>query len=73
MFLLSFAVNQYVVEEYQDKFLEILAKDVIHKSLKGRRSIAQTEWHNQEFKVTMVGSECYFLNIIRMHAYLMVS
>jgi hypothetical protein len=23
--------------------------------------------------VTMVGSECYFLNIIRMHAYLMVS
>jgi len=42
----SFAVNQYVVEKYQDKFSEIEAKDIIYKSLEGRRSIAQAEWYN---------------------------
>ena len=55
-----FAINQYVVEENQDKFLEVGTKYIIHKSLKGRRYVAQTEWHNQEFKMTMMSLKKLF-------------
>ena len=67
------AVNQHVVEEYQNKFPQVMAKNVIHKSLEGGGSIAQAERHDQEFKVAMVSSKGCFLNIIGVHAYLMVS
>jgi hypothetical protein len=46
VFFPSFAVNQYVIEKDQDKFPEIVAKNIIHKSLEGRRSIAQAERHD---------------------------
>jgi stress-induced morphogen len=73
MFFLSLTVNQYVIEEYQNKFLQVTAKSVIHKSLEGGGSIAQAEKHDQEFKVVMVSSKGCFLNIIGVHAYLMIS
>jgi hypothetical protein len=73
MFFSSFTVNQYVVEEYQNKFPQVTAKNVIYMSLEGGRSIAQAERHDQEFKVVVVSSKGCFLNIIGMHAYLMVS
>ena len=73
MFFPGFAVDQYVVEEHQNKVPKVSAKYIIHKSLESRGSIAQTEWHDQEFKMTVVSSECRFFNVVWMHAYLMIS
>ena len=60
MFFPGFAVDQYVIEEHQNKVPKVSAKYIIHKSLESRGSIAQTEWHDQEFKMTVVSSECHF-------------
>ena len=86
MLLSSFAEDQYIINEHQDKVrqygsavpLPILAKmrwieQFIHDSLEGSRCIGQSKWQNLELIMPKGCSECSFGPVIRFQQYLVKS
>ena len=51
-------VDEDVIEVDDHMNIQEVTKNVIHKSLEGRWSIGQSEWHNKPFKGTIAGVEC---------------
>ena len=45
---LGATVDEDVIKENKDKFSKIWFEEVIHKALKSRWGITETEWHDQE-------------------------
>uniref|UniRef100_A0A0A9A462 Uncharacterized protein n=1 Tax=Arundo donax TaxID=35708 RepID=A0A0A9A462_ARUDO len=78
MFSPGCAVNQYVVEEYKDKYRrriqgQISSKNVVHERLKGGWCIGQSERHHQELIVPMMSSERCLPNVSGVHPHLMIA
>ena len=51
------AVDQYVVEEYQDVFPQLSSEDMVHARLESGWCIGQSKWHDQELKMSEMASE----------------
>jgi hypothetical protein len=73
MLVPGLAVDQYVVEEYQDVFPQLSSEDMVHARLEGGWCIGQSKWHDQELKMSEMASECCLLNILLPDVDLMVS
>ena len=64
---------QNIIKKDKDKLPDEGFHDIIHEGLKCRWCIGEAEWHYQKLEVTSVGAERCLLNIIRVHAYLVIS
>ena len=61
-------INEQVIKEHKNKFLQVFPENAIHQSLKGGRGISQTERNDEEHVVAIVCSECIF-GIYQAHAF----
>jgi len=68
----SVAVNQNVVKKYQHKAAEEGSQDVVYQGLERRRSVAQTERHDQELVEAVMSAERRLVDVSRAHADLVV-
>ena len=73
MLIPCLAVDQYVVEEYQDVLPQLFSKDMIHVRLESGWCIGQSKRHDQELKVSEMAPEHYLLNVLLLDSDLMVS
>jgi hypothetical protein len=46
---------------------------VVHQGLEGRRRVGEAERHHQELEVAMVSMEHRLLDVVRVHAHLMIA
>ena len=69
----SATIDEDVIKEDKDKFLEIWFEKVVHKALKSRWGITKTEWHDQELIMTFMSSESNLWNVNFLHANLVVA
>lgn len=67
VFLPGSAVDQYVIEKYEDKFPQDLLKDLVHQTLESAGSVGETKWHHEVLIVTRVCLEVGLMNVIRLH------
>ena len=42
-------VNEDIVKENQNEFVQVLIEKIVHHVLKLSRAISDTKWHHQEF------------------------
>jgi hypothetical protein len=73
MLIPCLAVDQYIVEEYQEVLSQLSSKDVIHARLESGWCIGQSKRHDHELKVSEMASEHCLLNVLLLDADLMVS
>ena len=73
MIIQGSTINQYIIEEHNDKFLEVFMKDSIHKRLKQSKGIFQLKWHHQVLKVARMGSKCSLKLLSSLHSKLVIS
>jgi hypothetical protein len=66
-------VNQYVVEEDEDKPAEEGSENIVHKCLKRRRRVRQAERHDEELEEALVRAECCLLHVVVIHPDLVVA
>jgi hypothetical protein len=66
-------VNQYVIEEDEDKPTEEGSENIVHKCLKRRRRVRQAERHDEELKEALMRAEGCLLHIIVVHSDLVVA
>lgn len=66
------AINQNIVEEYQDEIAHMRSEYGVHKHLKGRQCIATTKRYHQVFIVAIVGAKCRFMCVFQVYPNLMV-
>jgi hypothetical protein len=53
-------VDEDIVEVHDDAYIKHISEDVIHKTLKDRRTIGQAERHDFPFEQAISGSESGF-------------
>jgi hypothetical protein len=73
MGLPSFAIDEDIIKENQNKMMEERTEDMIHETLKSGGSITEAEWHNQELIVTLMSSKCSVGNVFLFHTNLVVA
>ncbi|KAK4734393.1 hypothetical protein R3W88_008654 [Solanum pinnatisectum] len=66
-------VDQDLVNEYNNKHIQILFKDFVHEIRECCRSVCQTKGHNKELILTIMGPKCYFWDVTFSHFQLMIS
>jgi hypothetical protein len=66
-------VNQYVVEEDEDKPAEERSENIVHKHLKCHRCVRQAERHDEELEEALVCAEGCLLHIVVVHPDLVVA
>ena len=67
------AVDQNIIKKYDHKFADERLENAVYICLKGRQSICEPKRHNEKLKMSVVGAEISPMNIVHMHADLMVS
>ena len=65
--------DENIVEEDDDKVVEVGAEDVIHGALKGSRGVGEAKGHDFELVVAVTSPKCCFGDIILSHADLPVA
>ena len=73
MLFLIFRIYQYVINEHNDKLIQIDTQHTIHQTHKGSWSINQIEWNYNKLIMPIPGPECSLVYILLFDAYLMVS
>ncbi|KAJ6793921.1 Uncharacterized protein M6B38_233045 [Iris pallida] len=73
MLFLSLRVDQYVIDEDNNKLIQIFMENLVHKVHEYRRSICQSKRHDQEFKLHILGVERRLRNILLPDLDLMVA
>lgn len=66
-------VDENVIKENKHKAAQVWAEHVVHQGLEGRRRVGEAERHHQELEVAMVSAERRLLDVVRVHAHLMVA
>jgi hypothetical protein len=72
MCLPGFYIDGNIVKENQEKMMEERMEDMIHETLKSRRSITEAKWHKQEVIVTLMCSECSLGNALFLHTNMVI-
>ncbi|CAL0308229.1 unnamed protein product [Lupinus luteus] len=73
MFFPIFRINQDIINKHYYKGVEIWIKNPIHVFHEHGRRIGYTKWHHEIFIMTISCSKSSFRNILRLHAYLVVT
>ena len=68
-----FGENEDVIEEDNNKIIQVRTEDVVHCTLEGGRCVGESEWHDFELVVAISGSECCFWDVLLGNADLPVS
>ncbi|CAL0321634.1 unnamed protein product [Lupinus luteus] len=66
-------INQNIIDKYDHKCVEIWMKNSVHVIHEYCRSIGYTKWHHEVFVMTISHPKSSFQNILRLHAYLVVT
>ena len=56
--------NENVIEEDNNKIIQVRTEDVVHCTLEGGRCVGESEWHDFELVVAIAGSECCFWDVL---------
>ncbi|KAJ6794229.1 Uncharacterized protein M6B38_231475 [Iris pallida] len=64
MLFLRLRVDQYVIDEDNNKLIQIFMENLVHEVHEYRRSIRQSKRHDQEFKLSILGVERRLGNIL---------
>jgi hypothetical protein len=67
------AIDEDVVEEYEDEPAQERSQDVVHECLKCRRGIVEPERHDQELIEAVMCAECRLGDVVGAHPDLMVA
>ncbi|CAL0319972.1 unnamed protein product [Lupinus luteus] len=73
MFFYILRINQNIIDKYDHKCVEIWMKYSVHVIHEYSRSIGYTKWHHEVFIMTISRPKSSFRNILRLHAYLVVT
>jgi hypothetical protein len=66
------AKHQHIIKENKDKFSYKWLEYKIHGSLKCRGCIGEAKWYDEELKVTPMCLECGLVDVIGVHAHMVV-
>lgn len=69
----SRTVYQDVVKEHKYKATQVRAKNLIHECLEREGRIGEAKRHHQELEVTVVHPECCLVDVISVHAHLVIA
>ena len=72
VFFMGLAIDEDIVEVDDDAGIEEVSENFIHESLKCGWRIAESERHDQEFEVSVLGSKCCFWFISLAHLNLVI-
>ncbi|CAL0303117.1 unnamed protein product [Lupinus luteus] len=73
MFFCILRINQNIIDKYNHKCVEIWMKNYVHVMHEYCRSIDYTKWHHEILIMTISRLKSSFRNILRLHAYLVVT
>ena len=63
MLLLTLRIYKNVINKYHYKLIKILHENLVHKPREGGRCVGETEKHNQELEVVVVGAKCCLIHL----------
>lgn len=63
VFFKVISVNKYIFTVDKHKLVEKVSFKIVDQVMEYSRCIAESKWHDQVFKMTNMGFECYFLLI----------
>lgn len=69
----SCTVNEYIIQEDQNKFSQKWLQHLVHNALKGGRCIGEAKGHHLELVISLMGLESSFVLIFWMHSHLVVA
>jgi hypothetical protein len=72
MSLPSVALNEDVIEEDQNKLLEVRLQECIHETLEGIWGIAKSKRHYREFIMAFMSPKSSLQDIYFIHPYLVI-
>src|ERR1043165_4167199 len=72
MIFFTLRINQDIINEHNNKLIQILMKNPIHIFHKHTRSISHTKWHYRILIVTIPCPKSSLLNILSFHTNLMI-
>ena len=67
------AVYQNIVKKDENELAEEGTKNLVHKHLERRWRVGEAERHDHELEVAVVGAERRFVDVLRVHAHLVVA
>jgi hypothetical protein len=67
------AINQDIVEKYQDEAAEKWPENIVHEGLKCGRGVRKPEGHYEEFVMTFMSAEGGLGNVLCPHPNLVVA
>jgi len=67
------AVYQNIVKEDENKLAKVGAENLVHQCLERRGRIGEAERHDHELEVAVVDAERRFVDVLRVHAHLVVA
>ena len=67
-----FDIDQYIIQVYDNKNIQLFSQNLVNVSLEGSRSIRKAKRHNLVFKVSVFGLENYLSVITFTNLYLII-
>jgi hypothetical protein len=68
-----FRIDQNIIDEYYDKFIELWHKDRVHEIHEICWCVGKTKGHNQIFIKSISGGECCLWDVAGFNLYLVIS
>lgn len=66
------AINQYIIEKDNDEPAQKWLEHVVHEGLERCQGVGEAEGHDEELEQTLMSAERCFLDVVRVHAHLVV-
>ncbi|KAJ0625037.1 hypothetical protein HanIR_Chr01g0049481 [Helianthus annuus] len=73
MLLLTFRVDQDVVNKHNHEFVEVRLAHSVHEIHEDRRRVSHSKGHDEEFVMTITSSECSFGDVLVTDSQLMIA
>ena len=65
-------INEDIIEENQDEFVQVLTKEIVHHLHKLGRGVGYTKRHDQEFIESPPRLKCSFVDVFRFYWHLLI-
>ena len=63
-------IDEDIVQENQDEFVQVLTKEIVHHVHKLGRGVGDAKWHDQKFIEPPLCLKRYFMNVSRLYWHL---
>ena len=73
VFFFGFTIDQYIIEEYHDRFIQIGSEELLHHMHEGGWCVAEAILQHQELERTVSSPDGSFMNIFWLDSDLMIS